>query len=124
MGRLRFRCALVAVANAALACDRAAAPVVCRDYAAPSLAVSVFDATTGASAVGALVIASDGEYLDSARVSSYGPLVGLAYERPGTYLVTVNKEGYGYFQMSGVLVGRGECHVVTAHLSVDLLPIP
>jgi hypothetical protein len=94
---------VAAFAAGALACDRAGAPVVCLDYAAPSLAVSVFDSTTGAGAVGALVTASDGAYLDSARVSPYGPSVGLAYERPGTYLVTVSKEGYARVQMSGVV---------------------
>jgi hypothetical protein len=115
---------VVAFAGGALACDRAAAPVICLDYAAPSLAVSAFDATTGASAVGALVTASDGGYFDSARVSPYGPSVGLAYERPGTYLVTVSKAGYGDVQMSGVRVSRGDCHVVTTRLSFDLQPIP
>jgi len=86
--------------------------------------VSVVDAATGATAVGALVTARDGGYLDSARVSTYGPSIGLAYERPGSYVVTASKDGYSDAQMSGVLVSRGQCHVVTARVALELNPIP
>jgi hypothetical protein len=45
---------------------------------------------------------------------------GLAYERAGTYTVTVEQQGYRPWSRSGVRVTKDECHVrgvsITARL--------
>jgi hypothetical protein len=94
--------------------------VVCLEYAAPAIAASVREATTGTPAVGALVTATEGTYLDSARVYAVTPSVGLAYERPGTYAVTASKPGYATARVTGVSVTSGQCHVLTAQVTFDL----
>ncbi|MEO5580406.1 MAG: PEGA domain-containing protein [Gemmatimonadaceae bacterium] len=47
-------------------------------------------------------------------------LLSLAYERAGTYTVTVTKPGYREWRRTGVQVGRDECHVITVPLTARL----
>jgi hypothetical protein len=100
-----------------------ASKVVCLEYAAPAIAASVREAATGTLAIGALVTATEGTYLDSARVRAVASDVGLAYERPGTYAVTASKEGYAIARAAGVRVTADQCHVLTVHVTFDLKPL-
>lgn len=96
-------------------------PLVCTGEARPGLVVSVEHAGTGEPVAGALVVASDGAFADSARTRE-GRGVILALERPGTYEVTAEKEGFFRWTRSGVEVDEGPCHVETVALTARLTP--
>ena len=85
----------------ATACDLLdSPPVICTSSFLMGLHVSVQDSLTGAPAAsGAMLIARDGAYSDTATVpfGNEDPDRGMlmaAGERPGTYIVTVRKDGY------------------------------
>lgn len=48
--------------------------------------------------------------------------VNLAFERPGTYEVAAEKEGFFRWIRSGVEVDEGPCHVETVGLTARLTP--
>lgn len=96
-------------------------PLVCTLEARPGLVVSVEHAGTGEPVAGALVVARDGAFADSARTRERGG-VSLALERPGTYEVTAEKEGFFRWIRSGVEVDEGPCHVETVGLTARLVP--
>ena len=66
-----------------------------------------------------------GRALDGEDVVELEPfadqLVG-AWERPGTYTVTVDKPGFETWVRTGVRVEAGECHVVPVRLEATLSP--
>lgn len=76
---------------------------------------------------GATLPAADavGRAVDGAETTALEPfddrLVG-AWERPGTYAVTVDKPGYERWVRSNVRVEGGECHVVPVLLEAVLSP--
>lgn len=78
----------------AAACDED--PMVVCLEPRPAILVTVEHAETGAPIGGALVIARDGTYTDSERatVGDNGAVAGLAWGRPGTYQVQVEKAGF------------------------------
>ena len=94
----------------------------CTLEARPALIVTVRDSTTGAPAAGAArVVARSGAFADTAHAGDdhAGPYP-LAYERAGTYVLTVEHEGYRAWSRSGIRVGAGECHVRTEAVTVLL----
>lgn len=97
------------------------ASVPCQQYAAPGITAAVYDAATRLSLEDALVTASDGAFLDSARVTAFSPFVSLAYERAGTYSVSASASGYETFVTQRVVM-RDQCHVITQGLSFYLAP--
>lgn len=113
----RFGWSLLLVAALA-ACDSPSGPV-CTLEARAGIAVTVRNAASGDSIQGALAIAQDGAFVDSAR-SSVAGLAALAWERPGAYDVSVTKEGFSSWSRSSVRVTRGECHVNTVRLTAQL----
>lgn len=118
---------LVVTAVAAVAgCDSTTVPEFCIDRAEPALSVTTLEADTDDPVDDALVVARDGSYADSARtrVSIEGePLpVGLGSERPGTYDVTAEKEGFSTWSRSGVVVEQGLCGPETVDLTARLTP--
>lgn len=46
----------------------------------------------------------------------------LAYEKPGTYAVTVEQTGYRLWTRGNVPVTRDECHVQTVSLTAPIQP--
>ena len=98
--------------------------VVCLDNFVSGLAVRVQDSLTGAPAAsGAMLIARDGAYADTAVVPSGAAnpdswVLTAAGERPGTYTVTVSKNGYLTWPRTGVVVRMDEygCHPQTVEL--------
>lgn len=101
---------------------------VCLDYSAAGLQVFVVDSITGGSVVTENeVVAIDGEYADTAAAFEFAPGTRaealLAFERPGTYRVTVTAEGYRPWAKDGVRVTEGECHVQTVELEALMQPV-
>jgi hypothetical protein len=86
--------------------------------------VDVRDSVTNAAVGrGSRIIARDGAYADTAEITNMfdGPY-GVAYERQGTYAVTVEQQGYRTWSRSGVRVLREECHVRTVSITARLQP--
>ncbi len=97
--------------------------VACTLEARPGLSVTVRDLTTGASVSGETqVIARDGAYADTADAAFLGMAYSLAYERPGTYEVTVINPAYNTWRQAGVRVTADQCHVQTVSILVSLAP--
>ena len=93
-------------------------PGDCVAIAGYALNVTVRDSVSGGPPPsGTLVIARDGTYADSMTAGvpgSTGSTFPLAIERPGTYLVTVEAEGYRLWSRSGIVVERSsaKCHQI------------
>jgi hypothetical protein len=88
--------------------------ITCTDRPFPALTVAPVDSATGAPVdVHIEVIATDGSFADTARTLYSEPdhlrRAWLAYERPGTYDVTVTAEGYVPWERSGVRVVSNTC---------------
>lgn len=102
---------------------------VCGPTLGEAVAVVVRDARTGAPlATDARGAVQEGVYVDSLRLEplqqpTQWTLVGGG-DRAGTYTVAVERQGYGPWQRSGVIVGRGKCGVETVTLTADLEPSP
>ena len=117
---------LVLAAASMTGCSLIFDPGVCTANVAPGVNVLVQDSASGARvASGAQLIARDGAYADS---SSYpanhpeldsSPLQG-AFERGGTYSVTVRRAGYRDWTRNNVSVTKGACHVNTVTLTALL----
>jgi hypothetical protein len=94
---------------------------VCVDYAAPAITVIVLDGLSDQPiGVSATVIARAGAFADTARFAIGGRPHALAYERPGTYTVSVVATGYQPWQLSSVVVPHDACHVLTIPLAAYL----
>jgi hypothetical protein len=113
---------LLAAATLASGACQAPGAVACTLEARAAVSVDVRDSVTNAAVGrGSRVIARDGAYADTAEITSAfdGPY-GLAYERPGTYTVTVDQQGYRPWSRAGISVTKDECHVrgvsITARL--------
>ena len=100
--------------------------IVCTEEARPGLMVALADSLTGdQNFTDVSVVARDGAYADSIAQPTYpAPVYGgpipLAYERKGTYTVTVRAAGYAPWVKTGVVVNGDQCHVVTVPLTARL----
>jgi hypothetical protein len=115
------RAVIMALASAGIACADATG-VVCTEEARPALSVSVRDVASGGTVAGSRVIARDGEYADTASDAFLGLVYSLAYERAGSYEVTVENGAYVTWRQVGVQVTKDECHVQTVSLTARLTP--
>ena len=104
---------------------------VCTTDVRPGLVVSVLDsASRDPLGPGMLVVVRDGAYADTARTFLPHPIEGVlqrfafAFERRGTYDVTVERSGYRTWRRDGVRVSGDECHVRTVELTALLQPSP
>jgi hypothetical protein len=130
--RWRRRLGFVAVCALAAACHDGPTSVVCADYAAPSIQVLVRDAATGAYlGAGSTFVQRSGSYADSASLPidldlpyDLSLVVESAFERSGTYDVTVRRAGYVTWERSAVHVASGVCHVETVRLEAHLQASP
>ena len=110
---------------AALGCSAAggaADPTACTLEARAAVTVDVRDSISNALiGKGSRIIAREGAFADTAQLSAFsdGPY-GLAFERAGTYILSVTQTGYQPWTRIGVQVTKGSCHVngvaVTARL--------
>ena len=101
---------------------------------APAAGTITVDNVTGVASVsnnvpagmyGVTIRATDGAYADSVVMplfpaAPYNGPVPLAYERRGTYTVSVSANGYATWTRSGVLVTGDQCHVATVPLTARL----
>ena len=128
MGRVRVSGAAILCLLSA-GCAVSGSPVVCTGQFVYGLGVQVQDSVTGAwIASGATLTARDGAFVDSASARGSGPEwdaqpLAAAGERPGTYDVTVRREGYRLWTRSGVQVEGGTCHVRPVQLVARLQPL-
>lgn len=112
--RLRFHLSGVAVATAIVSsgCDGVTDGTACTLEARAGVTVDIRDSISNADvSSGARIIAKDGVYADTVNSGGAGFPVGLAYERSGTYTVTVEKNGYRTWSQGGVVVTKDQCHV-------------
>lgn len=94
--------------------------IACTEEARPAITVEIRDSVSLApAATGAVAIARDGPYADTLRAFSTLSASG-AYERPGTYTVTVAKSGYQDWTATGVRAADLGCHVETVILQTRL----
>lgn len=103
-----FWIALLAAGFSTSACSG----ITCTAEGRDAVIVEVRDSITGSNAAeGALLIVRDGEYVDSVRGGpNEPPALTAAFERPGTYEVVVQKNGYREWVRQGVRVRRtGGC---------------
>lgn len=119
--------ALAAALGAATACTSPMNDgVVCTEQLVPGILVHVVDSVSGSQTVsGGMAIAVDGAFRDSVSFSANASTslsLPLAYERQGTYAVTVRTPGYATWLKTGVQVTKGVCHVNTVSLTAKLQP--
>ena len=85
----------------------------------PGIALTIVDAVTGNLVEGEVtVIVTDGSYTET--VSRQGGIVGVAYERPGTYRIEVQGPGYIPWVATNITVTEGDCHVEPVELTAEL----
>jgi hypothetical protein len=116
---------LLVVVVAASACRGSTEPV-CAGVAVPGLAIEVREAGSALQLRRevTITVAASGfqESVTLTETSPTGPW-SAAYERPGTYTVTVRRPGYREWVRSAVVVEReNRCHVRTTSVTAELEP--
>jgi hypothetical protein len=101
--------------------------LVCTEEARPALMVGLADSLSGVTTgfTNVTILATDGAFADSVVMpvypgSPYNGPVALAYERRGTYTVSVRADGYATWIKPGVVVAGDQCHVTTVSLTARL----
>jgi hypothetical protein len=100
--------------------------VACDASLRSGISVAVVDSLTGAGVLaGATIRAVDGSFRDSLiiaanRADLNSVALGLVWERPGTYVVSVQRLGYQTWTRSNIEVTRGTCHVLPISLTARL----
>ena len=113
--------ALLAVAS--VRCGDEHTPVACPAYAAAGLEVSVSSASNGQPICDATVTATEGMY--SEQLFGVACRFTGAVERPGTYVVRAERQGFTPSELASVRVvmGGGECpHVEETRVTIALAP--
>lgn len=102
-------------------------PGACTASVDPGLMIRVLDNASGSpiSCGARAVVTASGysEVVENSTIpscSDTGPLLA-AFERPGTYAITVSKMGYFDFAASNVTVTAGTCHVKTVTVEARLI---
>ena len=105
-------------------------PVLCTDSIEPAITVRALEAGTGQNVTdGAQGTVSEDTYVDSLRPAHFDAaqrvlLLRAADERPGTYGLFLERDGYQSVSLSGIEVTMGECHVNTVPVNVTFVRIP
>jgi hypothetical protein len=97
----------------------------CTPSIEPAITVTVANARTQAP-IEATVLVQDGSFqevlaLYGATASGQNIYAG-AFERSGTYTVTVSQPGYQTTTIKGIHVSKDACHVLTRSLNIMLKP--
>jgi hypothetical protein len=92
----------------------------CTLSALPGIEVTVQDSLTAQPVltVGTVMV-EDAPYVE--RAVSLPPRYFGAYERAGTYAVSVDVPGYQTWRVGGVRVSSDRCHVITVPLTARLI---
>lgn len=121
-------CAALAVGASAILSGCGNSPTVCTEIAIPGIALEVRDSVTYyPAASNAIGVAQDGSFVDTLEyVPTPDPTTLLtmvgAWERQGTYDITVSKTGYLTWHRDSVVVTGDQCHVHTVQIEVLLQP--
>lgn len=71
---------------------------------------------------GVTVVATDGDYTETLQVvDAANPVFIGAFERQGSYIVTVSKEGYQTYTSEMTIITRDQCHVIPEQIHVALV---
>lgn len=93
----------------------------CTEVFVFGLSIQVRDANTGAIIVQNITVtAVDGDYTEELAFN-FDTFVG-AGERAGTYILTVEAEGYQTLVTDPIAVGADECHVITQTRNLTIQP--
>ena len=114
----------IVLATCAACRDSVTAPVACTEIAMAGIVVEVTSAATGnALGGGSVMTLRDGSYVETVDLVSGNALLG-AWERPGTYEVSITRAGFRTWTRSGVRVVEEDdgCHVVQVVLQAALQP--
>lgn len=97
---------------------------MCTQEARAGLNIKVVDAITLKSLGDSLnVMAKEGAYSESLQLfTGNDPYFVGAWERPGTYEITVSKNNYKTLVSAPVIVGKDACHVIAQTLTLTLQP--
>lgn len=69
------------------------------------------------------VVASDGDYTETLElVGGVTPVFVGAWERPGTYILSVSAQGYLPYTSDEITTTANECHVIPVFMEVLLQP--
>ncbi len=99
--------------------------IICTQEAKAGLNITVKDAVTDELlSMGVTVIAQDGSYTETLEQfpNEEVPVFIGAWERVGTYVVTVSKAGYQTFTSEPIVVTADVCHVIPQQVTVELQP--
>ncbi|NDJ00019.1 carboxypeptidase regulatory-like domain-containing protein [Flavobacterium sp. LaA7.5] len=103
--------------------DDANNDVICTEEARAGLNVTVKNAETGqVIGEGITVVATDGNYTETLEYYLSSPQFTGAWEREGTYVITVSGEGYQTYISDPVTVEADECHVIGEIVTINLQP--
>ena len=95
-------------------------PIFCTEEARAGITITVTDTSSGnALAAGSTLTIREGEYVES-WTETFGNSMSGAWERAGTYDISVARPGYHTWTKSGVVVDEDECHVIPVSLDVAL----
>jgi hypothetical protein len=104
-------------------------PDLCTESIEPAITVRALEAGTGRNVTdGAQGGVADDTYVDPFRPAAFDAaqrvtLLRAADERPGTYGLFLERDGYQAVSLSGIEVTMGECHVNTVQVDVTMVPI-
>jgi hypothetical protein len=127
------RLKLVGVMGLAVSACNDFESVLCPASVEPAVVVEVRNARTGGfEAKEALGIVRDGVFVDTLEPRLFYVVngqhvpaaLGGADERPGTYIVSIEKTGFRSWLQTGVRVRSNECGVLTENLVAELEPLP
>jgi len=90
----------------------------------PGVRVTVLTGTFGRAVTDATLTLRDGDYTEVMQLISpeLGQYVG-AFERPGTYTLTVEKFNYETQVIENIVVGGDPCHIEPVQLEVLVFPV-
>lgn len=98
-------------------------PVNCTQEARAGLNVTVEDAVTHTVLTeGVIVVATEGTYSETLERVPGSEVFSGAWEREGSYILTVSKEGYQLYTSETIVVGADVCHVIPQNRTVPLVP--
>ncbi len=107
----------------ATTCDSDDNQIVCTQEVKAGLAVTVsLGSYSSIVSEGVTVTANDGDYSETLSViDSADRMFFGAWERPGTYILTVSKEGYQTYTSAPITVDADQCHVITELIHIPLV---